>query len=187
MFRRNLVCVAIVFATGCAGSIDSRPTEINGASVYADNCNRCHEYRSPTEFNGPQWSIITTHMRVVGGIPADESRAVFEYLKSQHHPPYVAANVREDRVATPADASRGQSLVQGRGCIGCHVVEGQGGVMGPRLDGIAGRRSEAFVLQQLRDPQANSPGSLMPNLGLTPEDADAIWAYLQTLDNAGGT
>ena len=33
------------------------------------NCNRCHEFRSPTEFTGPQWSIISTHMRLVGGMP----------------------------------------------------------------------------------------------------------------------
>ena len=184
---RRLLWLPIALAAGCTTAGSPDPREIDGAQVYANNCNRCHEYRSPTEFTGPQWSIITTHMRIVGGIPADESRAVFEYLKSQHHPPYVppSSGVREPDTA--ADPVRGRAIVRERGCLGCHVVEGQGGTMGPGLDGIAARRSEEFVRQQLRDPRANDPASLMPNLGLGPAEVDAIWVYLKTLDGAYGT
>jgi len=70
--------------------------------------------------------------------------------------------------------------------MGCHVVEGQGGKMGPALDGVSGRRSEAFVRRQLRDPKLNNPTSLMPNLGLRGDEIEAIWTYLQTLDGTGG-
>lgn len=183
MTWRHIACVAIAITMGCKATSVSQPTPIDGATVYADNCNRCHEYRSPTEFNGPQWSIITTHMRVVGGIPADESRAVFEYLKAQHHPPYVAASAPAVAPSS-AGADVGKALIRQRGCIGCHVTEGKGGTMGPPLDGVAERRSEAFVLQQIRDPKANDPASLMPALGLSDAEASAIWAYLQTLDDS---
>lgn len=182
---RHLAWIAVAVATGCTASTAPRPAEIDGASVYANNCNRCHEYRSPTEFNGPQWSIITTHMRVVGGIPADESRAVFEYLKAQHHPPYIALSA-PTRAISGDELAQGKTLVQQRGCVGCHIVEGQGGKMGPALDGVSVRRSETFVLQQLRNPLVNNPASLMPNLGLAPEEVAAIWAYLRTLDGADG-
>ena len=186
MISRHVVWIAIVLTSGCTTSTAPPPTGIDGATVYANNCNRCHEYRSPTEFNGPQWSIITTHMRVIGGIPADESRAVFEYLKAQHHPPYVAPT-KPSPVSSAADPAQGRALVQKLGCIGCHVVEGQGGTMGPPLDGVSDRRAEAFVLQQLRDPKANDPSSLMPNLGLAPTEVEAIWTYLQSLDGTEGS
>ncbi len=185
MRLRHILSIVIALTSGCAASSGTPPAEIDGAIVYANNCNRCHEFRSPTEFDGPQWSIITTHMRVVGGIPADESRAVYEYLKSQHHPPYLAANLGLARPTT-ADPAHGKTLVRERGCAGCHVVEGRGGTMGPPLDGISGRRSEAFVLQQLRDPKANDPASLMPVLGLAPMEIEAIWSYLQSLDGTDG-
>ena len=184
MNRIHLVGMAMLTALGCTGSAPPKADpEIDGATVYANQCNRCHEFRSPTEFTGPQWSIITTHMRVIGGIPADESRAVYEYLKSQHHPPFVRKVTREDSSSSlEVDPARGRELVRERGCIGCHVVEGVGGTMGPPLDGVARRREEAFVLQQLRDPRANDPASLMPDLGLSDSEVTAIWAYLSTLD-----
>lgn len=180
MALRGVALFSLAFAIGCAASTTSPPNEIDGASVYANNCNRCHEFRSPTEFNGPQWAIITTHMRVVGGIPADESRAVYEYLKSQHHPPYRAPAVPTARAAS-VDPAAGRALVTERGCLGCHVAEGQGGTMGPPLDGVLERRSETFVREQLRNPTSNDPASLMPNLGLGPGEVEAIFAYLGTL------
>ena len=186
MISRHIIWIAILLMSVSTASTASPPADIDGATVYANNCNRCHEYRSPTEFNGPQWSIITTHMRVIGGIPADESRAVFEYLKAQHHPPYVALTVPSLAPAVVGPA-QGRTLVQQRGCIGCHVVEGQGGTMGPPLDGVSDRRSEAFVIRQLRNPQANNPASLMPNLGLDPAEIETIWVYLQTLDGTDGS
>lgn len=162
---------------GSAGRVD-------GATVYADHCNRCHEYRSPTEFTGPQWSIVTIHMRVMAGLPGEEARAVFEYLKSQHHPPYRA--VEPDRGIAAGDAvARGEALLRERGCLGCHVVAGRGGTMGPSLDGVTTRRSRAFIFQQLRDPRRNNPNSLMPALGLPEDEVQAIWSYLQGRD-AGG-
>lgn len=181
---RYLIFAPVLLAVACSGSGTPRQAQINGATVYANNCNRCHEFRSPTEFTGPQWSIISTHMRLVGGMPADESRAVYEYLKSQHHPPYVPEGT--EGASLPVDPDSGRTLVQERGCIGCHVVEGQGGKMGPSLDGISERRSEEFVVQQILDPKANKATSLMPNLGLTRADAQAIWAYLSSLDGGGG-
>ncbi len=183
---RHVIWISFALATGCASATTtSEPTKIDGAAVYANNCNRCHEYRSPTEFNGPQWSIITTHMRVVGGIPADESRAVYEFLKAQHHPPYVAP-AGLSPASSLGDSESGRTLVQQRGCLGCHVAEGQGGTMGPPLDGVSDRRTETFVLGQLRNPQANDPASLMPNLGLAPDEVEAIWTYLKTLDRQAG-
>lgn len=185
MKLQYLAWIAIAIAMGCTSNTSSEPSEIQGAMVYANNCNRCHVFRSPTEFDGPAWSIITTHMRVIGGIPADESRAVYEYLKSQHHPPYIA-EIAAARNGAAVGPEHGKMLVQGRGCIGCHVIEGIGGTMGPALDGVSSRRSQDYVTQQLLNPKTNNPASLMPNLGFNDSEAKAIWAYLETLNGRDG-
>ncbi len=155
--------------------------QIDGARVYAETCNRCHNFRSPVEFDDAQWAVVTTHMRIIGGLPGDEVRAVLEYLRANNNPPRrPRATLTRVKPSPPGDpVARGRALVLQKGCIGCHVVEGLGGTMGPKLDGIAQRRSESFVLRQLQNPQGNKPGSLMPNRALAPEEIEAIWAYLR--------
>lgn len=165
---------------GYAG--EDRP--ISGAQVYANTCNRCHEFRSPVEFNDAQWSVIVTHMRVVAAIPADEARAVLGYLQANNNPPRLAP---EPAPATlPHDASNpaalGKALTQSKGCVGCHALEGPGGTLGPPLDKVTLRRSKEFIRTQLLDPRRNNPQSLMPPLGLNAGEIDAILSYLATLN-----
>jgi len=57
------------------------------------------------------------------------------------------------RVAVTGNASAGERVFRGRGdCIGCHVVNGQGGRQGPDLSTIGDRRSPDQLLSDLVDP-----------------------------------
>jgi mono/diheme cytochrome c family protein len=141
--------------------------------------------KGDVELRGGRTARLLVAAGVVGVAGAVGVTLVISGHSFGHHPPYVALSVPSPTVSVVGPA-QGRTLVQQRGCIGCHVVEGQGGTMGPRLDGVSARRSEAFVIQQLRDPKANNPATLMPNLGLAPAELEAIWAYLQTLDGTDG-
>lgn len=66
-------------------------------------------------------------------------------------------------------------------CIGCHSVGGQGGQVGPALDGVGSRLDAEFMRKWISDPQAVKPGTTMPQLGLEGEDLEAILDYLATL------
>ena len=55
-------------------------------------------------------------------------------------------------------------------CIACHSLEGQGGVVGPALDGVGDRRSYDNLVAWITDPQQLKPGTLMPKLPLTQAD-----------------
>lgn len=66
-------------------------------------------------------------------------------------------------------------------CIGCHAVGGQGGQVGPALDGVASRLEPEFLRKWISDPQAIKPGTTMPDLGLEGDDLEAILDYLATL------
>ncbi len=74
-------------------------------------------------------------------------------------------------------------------CIRCHQVGGEGGAVGPALDGIALIRTEEHLRASLLDPQAEiaegfpSEVSPMPPFGvlLAPGEIEDILAYLKTL------
>jgi cytochrome c2 len=91
-----------------------------------------------------------------------------------------------------AEPERGRLVMREHGCGSCHVIPGvQGAVswVGPPLTEwarrgyVAGRLPNApeHLVAWLRDPQAISPGSAMPNLGLTEAEARDAAAYLFTL------
>jgi hypothetical protein len=57
-------------------------TTPNHAAVWADNCGRCHNLRSPDEFRPDQWEMIVRHMRVRASLTADESKEILDFLKA---------------------------------------------------------------------------------------------------------
>ncbi len=76
---------------------------------------------------------------------------------------------------------RGKALFQAQGCSGCHKIAGVGGTTGPALDGVAQRRSAAWIVQQLKDPKVHDPKSVMPSYAKLPkEDLQKLVAYLQS-------
>jgi cytochrome c oxidase subunit 2 len=96
----------------------------------------------------------------------------------------------------PAGASpdEGRALVAQKGCGGCHVipgVPGAVGTIGPNLAGVASRPRIAGgavpnngpddLKRWIMNPQALKPGTAMPNLGLSDDDATKIVAFLETL------
>lgn len=90
------------------------------------------------------------------------------------------------------DAKLGKQLVEQYQCGSCHAipdVAAARGNAGPALDGF-GRRSylagripnvpEALT-QWLVNPPAMKPGTLMPELGISPDQARHMAAFLYTL------
>lgn len=54
----------------------------DGATVWADNCSRCHNLRPPSEFSADEWEVVVHHMRVRATLTADETRAIVKFLKA---------------------------------------------------------------------------------------------------------
>ncbi|MEZ4543447.1 MAG: c-type cytochrome [Cyanobacteriota/Melainabacteria group bacterium] len=49
--------------------------------------------------------------------------------------------------------ARGQTLMEEKGCLNCHYVQGDGGFIAPPLNGISKYRSEADILKMLTGPR----------------------------------
>jgi cytochrome c2 len=90
------------------------------------------------------------------------------------------------------DPARGQRLMAQYQCTACHAipeVPGPVGDAGPPLEQFALRSYIAGgipntadnLVRWLDNPQAMKPGSAMPDLGVSPEEARHMAAYLYTL------
>lgn len=53
-----------------------------GAQLWPVYCNTCHNARTAAEFSPTEWNIIMMHMRTQANLPAEDARAILEYLKS---------------------------------------------------------------------------------------------------------
>ena len=104
-------------------------------------------------------------------------------------------NREKERIAqitTGGDFERGATAITHYGCGSCHTIPGISGAVGlagPPLSGIASRIYLAGVMQNtppnmvrwIRNPKAVDEKTVMPNLGVTAQDARDIAGYLYTL------
>jgi len=106
----------------------------------------------------------------------------------------LAAACKRPEAASPATGNpdRGKQLIEQYGCNSCHIVpgvEGAKGMVGPSLEHIASRQIFAMKLPNtqpnmvayIQNPQMTDPQNAMPNLGVKPDEARDIVAYLYTL------
>ena len=93
---------------------------------------------------------------------------------------------------TGGNYDRGHASIRKYGCGSCHTIPGVVGAhskVGPDLSGLAGRAYIAGVLTNspdnlmswIENPQAIDDKTAMPNMGVSPQDARDIAAYLYTL------
>lgn len=166
-----------------------------GARLYGHMCGRCHNPRSPLEFSDRDWTLIVNHMRVRGNLTGRQTRNVIAFLQASNTDPrerttLPAGEAPPPTLAVPGDTTlstdagviaRGRELVRERACLGCHVIEGEGGAVGPALGGVTRRRGSGYVMRKLVDPTFDNATSMMPNFGLTPDEVRAVASYLASL------
>ena len=52
------------------------------AQLWAENCARCHNIRSPSAYSDSEWEVAMLHMRVRANLTAEEHRKILEFLKA---------------------------------------------------------------------------------------------------------
>lgn len=90
------------------------------------------------------------------------------------------------------DSREGPELIRQYGCGSCHEIPGVRGANADVAPPLSDFSQRAYIAGQLpntpdnmvtwiMDPQAVAPGTAMPDLGVSEEDARHIAAYLATL------
>lgn len=94
------------------------------------------------------------------------------------------ATLTKNSLGTEHDSlleTRNRPKVFNQMCVACHTLQGQGGTVGPVLDGIGSRRDVSFISKWLNDPTSIKPDSKMPKLPLSNADIVELSAFLSQL------
>ncbi len=156
------------------GKVDAVPGQTNHLILSA---NSADTYRGQcSEFCGEEHAMML--MRAV----AEPSADFDVWVKQQQSPPATMSG----------RAAQGEQVFMSGACVGCHAINGTAanGTFAPNLTHFASRAAfagDAFpntpdnVAQWLTDPQKLKHGNNMPNLNLTPDQVEALGAYLANL------
>lgn len=75
----------------------------------------------------------------------------------------------------------GRLLYDRNGCTACHSIHGKGGTIGPDLTHVGGKRDADWLMRHFKDPQAVSPGSIMPKVPLQEMELKELTDYMLSL------
>ena len=75
----------------------------------------------------------------------------------------------------------GRILYSKNGCAACHSIQGKGGRIGPELSHEGGKRDADWHIRHFKDPQAISPGSIMPKVMLSDKELNELADYMLSL------
>jgi mono/diheme cytochrome c family protein len=81
-----ILLLALSAATALASESEQQQREMFklGAKLWPVYCAQCHNARPGSEFSPAQWNVIMMHMRTQANLPANDARAMTEYLKRSH-------------------------------------------------------------------------------------------------------
>lgn len=89
-----LLALASLFLTSCkithpegagpnlTAATEAKSSGKGGAQLWAQNCVRCHNNRSPSTYSDAEWEVAMHHMRIRANLTAEEHRRILEFLKS---------------------------------------------------------------------------------------------------------
>ncbi len=100
------------------------------------------------------------------------------YVLSFTGEPLSAYYVSMKTIPGPA---AGRRLFEEKGCFGCHTIGGKGGNIGPALDQVAKRHDSQWIVAHFQNPQAVSPGTVMPQFNFTEQETRALTEFLLSL------
>jgi cytochrome c oxidase subunit 2 len=131
------------------------------------------------------------HMQTLGPKPtAGQKPAASARSANEVRTASAGATVQAAAAQGPQYAA-GEKLFQTKGCVACHslqAVNAPKGMVGPNLANVGARsyiaagtlkNTDANLARWIRDPQGIKKGVLMPSLGLSETEAQALAAFLR--------
>lgn len=150
--------------TASTNPLAGKPEAIKeGNSLFRSNCSPCHGLNAKGGGRGPDlasgrwvhggsdeaiYHTITTGVpgtdMPANDLPDSETWAIIAYLRSL---------APAERVAPAGNAGKGSHLFwETLQCGRCHMVNGRGGILGPELSRVAAGRSDAYLIESIREP-----------------------------------
>jgi putative heme-binding domain-containing protein len=146
-----------------------------GKAYFRTRCGPCHGIDARGGAQGPD---LISGRRVHGDSDADVYRIVTQGIAGTSMPAndlpdaqvwailaYLRAQSAASHPPVPGDRARGKDLFFGRAnCASCHMVNGQGGRLGPDLSRVGASRSIQYLTDSIREPSKDLSEGL-PQIG----------------------
>jgi cytochrome c oxidase cbb3-type subunit III len=136
-----------------------------GAKIFRSHCAECHGLKGeggkgPNLSSGVYYhgsSDASLFQNITNGIPGTAMPSAFFSADQIWQ---VVAHVRGlaragSDSAPQGDPQTGSTLFRSKGCSGCHMVRGEGGIDGPDLSFIGSQRPVEFLRQSITQPDAH--------------------------------
>lgn len=79
-----LGCVAIGLFSLPSCKTTAVVKEKTGATLWSENCSRCHYSPDPEDYNDAQWEVIVLHMRVRSSLTEEETEKITRFLQESN-------------------------------------------------------------------------------------------------------
>jgi len=147
-------------------------TEIEkGKQLFLGMCSRCHgveggggegpNLNRPVLSHAPDDQALTAVIR--DGIPDRGMPKVRRFTDAELHAMvvYIRSLSQNTAVAVTGNLEKGMAVYQRSGCSSCHIINGEGGSLGPELTSIGAHRAPDYLRQAIVDPAATLPRGVM--------------------------
>jgi cytochrome c oxidase cbb3-type subunit III len=138
-----------------------------GREVFLNSCAICHG----VDASGGEGPNIQRAPATLGeaavrniimrGVPGTEMPSFFMSLNASEVSDIISYLSELASTATAGtvtgDPAKGQALFKSSGCSSCHMIDGQGGDIGPDLSRIGSMRGPSYLNKKLLDPGAALP------------------------------
>jgi ubiquinol-cytochrome c reductase cytochrome b subunit len=172
------------------------PEKVAGVGYFRSlQCVSCHNLVSGSPKPGPDLGLIgLRHTKEWITKHIDDSSPRSSMAGSAHREVEQAkidaivlllSNPDPESISKLNDASPryidGAQIYVEKACGSCHQVNGEGGSMGPSLNGLGNRRNADWVRLHFVAPRRLSPGSIMPPYHFQRSEEAGLVAYLLSL------
>ena len=143
-----------------------------GRQLFLGMCSRCHgadggggegpNLDRPVLSRAPDDQALVAVIR--DGIPDRGMPRVRRFTDAELHAMvlYIRSLGRTAAVAIAGSPEKGRAVYQRSGCSSCHIIDGEGGNLGPELSSVGAHRAPDYLRQAIVDPAAALPRGVMP-------------------------
>jgi cytochrome c oxidase cbb3-type subunit 3 len=173
MFKPRIAGIALVMLSLSAfrASAQSATEVEKGKQLFLGMCSRCHgveggggegpNLNRPVLSHAPDDAALTAVIR--DGIPDRGMPKLRRYTDAELHAMvvYIRSLSQNTAVAVKGNGESGKAIYQRSGCSSCHIIQGEGGDLGPELTSIGAHRAPDYLRQAVVEPAATLPRGVM--------------------------
>lgn len=167
----TLLLTVFILAPRLAAAAPSVDVE-NGRTLFRDLCSNCHGHEAtgasapglnrPQLLNAPDDAAL--RVVIADGIGGRGMPRVRRWSEKELRElvAYVRHVGQVPVTPLPGDPAKGREIFGRLGCATCHIVNGQGGALGPELTTIGRLRGVEYLRESIVSPGATLPKGTLP-------------------------